>query len=191
MSDSPANSLKSPNNTQLGVIPTLLMKDGVIDQNQLSYAVRVHSKLTTQQTMLDTLLELGLITQDQLQHTLRKHQLNLRLGDLLLELGYLREIDLQQALAIQKDSQGQRRLGDVLVDNGFIEERKLLETLSYQLGYPLIDPDFVRIDKSLLARLPLNICLTYPGCSGHFFLINFRRRRLYEQTTALHPGVQS
>jgi len=143
---------------KIGIVPTLLIKDAIITHDQLAYAVRVHSKLTTPQTMLDTLLELGLISQEQLQTTLRKHQLNLRLGDILLELGYLREIDLQQALAIQKDAQGQRRLGDVLVDNGFIEERKLLETLSYQLGYPLIDPDFVKIDKTLLSRLPLNIC---------------------------------
>jgi len=151
-------TLTNSKEVKIGIVPTLLIKDGVITHDQLAYAVRVHSKLTTPQTMLDTLLELGLISQEQLQTTLRKHQLNLRLGDLLLELGYLREIDLQQALAIQKDAQGQRRLGDVLVDNGFIEERKLLETLSYQLGFPLIDPDFVKIDKTLLARLPLNIC---------------------------------
>ena len=158
MSTSPPSSAKNATEIKIGIIPTLLVKDGAITQDQLAYVIRVYSKLTTPQTILDTMLELGLISQEQLQATLRKHQLNLRLGDLLLELGYLREIDLQQALAIQKDSQGQRRLGDVLVDNGFIEERKLLETLSYQLGYPLIDPDFVRIDKSLLARLPLNIC---------------------------------
>lgn len=158
MSAFPPSHAKSTQEVKIGVIPTLLIKDGIINHDQLAYAVRVHSKLTTPQTMLDTLLELGLISQEQLQITLRKHQLNLRLGDLLLELGYLRDIDLQQALAIQKESQGQRRLGDVLVENGFIEERKLLETLSYQLGYPLIDPDFVKIDKTLLARLPLNIC---------------------------------
>ena len=143
---------------KIGVIPTLLLKDQVLSHEQLAYAVRVHSKLTNPQTMLDTLLELGLITQDQLQTTLRKYQLNVRLGDLLVELGYLRDTDLTQALAIQKESDGQRRLGEVLVDNGFIEERKLLESLSYQLGYPLIDPDFVRIDRSLLARLPLDVC---------------------------------
>ncbi|SJZ78137.1 type IV pilus assembly protein PilB [Trichlorobacter thiogenes] len=156
--NTPAPTIQPAKEVKIGVIPTLLIKDEVLTHDQLAYAARVYSKLTTPQTMLDTLLELGLISQEQLQTTLRKHQLNLRLGDLLLELGYLREIDLQQALAIQKDAQGQRRLGDVLVDNGFIEERKLLETLSYQLGYPLIDPDFVKIDKTLLARLPLNIC---------------------------------
>lgn len=141
-----------------GIIPTLLKKEGILTDEQLAYAIRVHTKLTTPQTMLDSLLELGLVTQEQLQATLRKHQLNIRLGDLLVELGYLRASDLQQALAIQKDSQGQKRLGEVLVDGGFIEERKLLETLSYQLGYPLINPDFVRIDKALQAQIPLNIC---------------------------------
>ncbi len=153
----------TPKNTEIkiGVIPTLLVKDGIITQDQLVYAVRVHSKLTTPQTMLDTLLELGLISQEQLQKTLRKYQLNVRLGDLLVELGYLKDSDLVQALAIQKDSDGQRRLGQVLVENGFIEERKLLETLSYQLGYPLVEPDFVKIDKTLLSRLPLNICRQY------------------------------
>lgn len=158
MSVSPPTDTKATQELKIGAIPTLLINDEIITHDQLAYAARVHGKLTSPQTMLDTLLELGLISQEQLQITLRKHQLKLRLGDLLLELGYLREIDLQQALAIQKDSQGQRRLGDVLVENGFIEERKLLETLSYQLGYPLIDPDFVSIDKTLLARLPLNVC---------------------------------
>ena len=161
MSETPAIPSKTGPEVKIGVIPALLVKDGIIDHVQLAYAVRVYSKLTTPQTMLDTLLELGLIDHDKLQTTLRKHQLNLRLGDLLLELGYLRESDLQQALAIQKESQGQRRLGDVLVDNGFIEERKLLETLSYQLGFPLIDPDFTKIDRALMARLPLNLCQQY------------------------------
>jgi type IV pilus assembly protein PilB len=157
----PTLDIKTGPEIKIGVIPALLVKDGIIDHVQLAYAVRVHSKLTTPQTLLDTLLELGLIDHDKLQTTLRKHQLNLRLGDLLLELGYLRESDLQQALAIQKESQGQRRLGDVLVDNGFIEERKLLETLSYQLGFPLINPDFTNIDRTLLAQLPLNLCQQY------------------------------
>ncbi len=158
MSEQLPSTVNQAYQVKTGVIPALLIKDNLLAPDQLSYAVRVHSKLTSPQTMLDTLLELGLISQEQLQSTLRKHQLNLRLGDLLLELGYLREIDLQQALAIQKDGQGQRRLGDVLIDNGFIEERKLLETLSYQLGYLLIDPDFVKIDKTLLVSLPLKIC---------------------------------
>lgn len=143
---------------KIGVIPSLLVREEMLTSEQLAYAVRVHTKLSSPQTIVDTLLELELITREQLQETLRKHQLNVRLGDLLVELGYLRESDLAQALAIQKNSSEQRRLGEVLIDNGFIEERKLLETISYQLGFPLIDPDFVKIDKTLLAQLPLQTC---------------------------------
>ncbi len=135
-----------------------MLKDGVIDERQLSYAVRIRSKLTTPRTMMDTLLDLGYVTQEQLQNTLRSNQMNIRLGDLLLELGYLREADLQQALGIQKELQGKKRLGEILVERGFIEERRLLETLAYQLGYPLIELNFVTLDRSLLAAIPLNVC---------------------------------
>lgn len=152
------NKIADKTATVIGVIPGLLANDGIITKEQLAYAIRVNGKLTTPQTLLDTLQELGLVSQEQLQTTLRKNQLSIRLGDLLVELGYLKASDLQQALGIQKESQGHRRLGEVLVESGLIEERKLLETLSYQMGYPLIDPDFVRIDKSLLGHLPLNIC---------------------------------
>jgi type IV pilus assembly protein PilB len=141
-----------------GIISSLLLKDGVIDERQLSYATRVRSKLTTPRTMMDTLLDLGYVTQEQLQNTLRSNQMNIRLGDLLLELGYLREADLQQALGIQKELQGKKRLGEILVERGFIEERRLLETLAYQLGYPLIELNFVTLDRSLLSTIPLNVC---------------------------------
>jgi len=58
----------------------------------------------------------------------------------------------------RKNLKMKKRLGDVLVSCGFIEERKLLETLSYQLGYPLIELDFVNLDKTLFATIPLDIC---------------------------------
>lgn len=89
---------------------------------------------------------------------LNKNKVNVRLGDLLVELGYLRESDLQQALGMHRDSQGKKRLGEILVEGGFIEERRLLETLSYQLGYPLLELDFVKLDRTLLNTIPLNIC---------------------------------
>jgi len=147
-----------------GLIAELLLQENLINEQQLSYAQRVRSKLTTQKTLKDTLLDLGYVTTDQIQAALRKNQVNVRLGDLLVELGYLREADLQQALGIQKESKDEKRLGDVLVNSGFIEERKLLETLSYQLGYPLIELDFVNLDKSLFAIIPLDIC------REHFFV---------------------
>jgi len=156
---SPQNNLQqSQAQHTTSIIADLLLKEQVVSQQQLSYAQRVRSKLATPKTMKDILMDLGYVTSEQIQQVLRKHQLNIRLGDLLVELGYLRENDLRQALSIQAEATGDKRLGDILISNGFIDERKLLETLSYQLGYPLIELDFVNLDKTLFSVIPIDIC---------------------------------
>ncbi len=143
------------------IIATLLQKEGLVSLKQITYALRILSKMTTSKTMLDTLLDLGYVTQEQVQETLRKHEVSARLGDFLLELGYLTDADLQQALGIQKESRGKIRLGEILVEKGFIDERELIETLCYQIGYPIIELDFVTIDKTLLNAMPLQVCLQF------------------------------
>lgn len=145
----------SPEN---GMITNLLRKENIISDQQLSYAVRIRNKLTTPKTMIDTLLDLGYLTREVLQSTLRNNRVNIRLGDFLVELGYLRESDLKQALGVQAESTNKQRLGEILIDRGFIEERKLLEALAYQLGYPLIELNFVAIDRTLLSVIPLAVC---------------------------------
>ncbi|MBW4054732.1 MAG: Flp pilus assembly complex ATPase component TadA [Proteobacteria bacterium] len=150
--DVPVSSSKN------GVITDLLITENIILNQHLAYAIRVRGKLTTQKTMVDTLLDLGYLTRDVLQETLRSNRLKIRLGDFLVELGYLRESDLQQALGIQRESTNKPRLGEILVDRGFIEGRKLLEALSYQLGYPLLELTFISIDRTLLSVIPLSIC---------------------------------
>ena len=144
--------------TQSGIITGLLLKEKLITEQQLSYALRVRGKLTSPKTIKDTLLDLGYVTSEQIREALIKNKINVRIGDLLVELGYLRESDLLQALGMHRDSQGKKRLGEILVQGGFIEERRLLETLSYQLGYPLIELDFVKLDRTLLTTIPLEIC---------------------------------
>jgi type IV pilus assembly protein PilB len=153
-----AEDSANPEHKGHGIIAGLLLKDGLITKKQLSYIARVRAKLTTQKTMMDTILDLGYVSLAQIQETLRNNQMNVRLGDMLVELGYLRELDLVQALGKQKESKEGKRLGEILVEGDFIEERKLLESLSYQLGYPLIELDFIKIDKSLLSNIPINIC---------------------------------
>lgn len=153
--DSKTTSVSAP---EKGRITSLLLKENVISEQQLEYAIRVRSKLTTPKIMIDTLIDLGYLSRDGMQHVLRKNRVDLRLGDFLVELGYLRDSDLKQALGMQSESKTRQRLGEILVDKGFIEERKLLEALSYQLGYPLIELKFLSIDRSLLSVIPLNVC---------------------------------
>lgn len=143
---------------ETGMITKLLLRESIISDQQLAYAVRIRTKLTTSKTMIDTLIDLGYLTREILQETLRNNRVDIRLGDFLIELGYLRESELKQALGLQAESNSKQRLGEILINRGFIEERKFLEALSYQLGYPLIELTFVAIDRSLLTIIPLSIC---------------------------------
>lgn len=142
----------------IGLITRLLLTENIISEQQLAYAIRVRSKLTTAKTMIDSLIDLGYLSHDLLQKTLRNNRVAIRLGDFLVELGYLRETDLKQAIGMQAASTNKQRLGEILVDKGFISDQKLLEALSYQMGYPLIELSFVAIDRKLLSVIPINVC---------------------------------
>jgi type IV pilus assembly protein PilB len=98
------------------------------------------------------------VERDQVKESLRNSQINIRLGDLLVELGYLADADLRQALGLQKESGGKKRIGEILIEGGFIEERRLMETLSYQLGYPVVTIDFGKLDRALANLIPHNVC---------------------------------
>jgi type IV pilus assembly protein PilB len=147
-----------PLEQEAGVLAALLLNQGIISEKQLNYTLRVRKKIATPQTMLDTLIELGYVDREQVKESLRSSQINIRLGDLLVELGYLTDSDLRQALGLQKESDGKKRLGEILVEGGFIEERRLLETLSYQLGYPVITIDFAKLNRTIANLIPQNIC---------------------------------
>lgn len=144
-----------------GVLASLLLEKAEVTQEQLSYAIRVNKKMATPQTLLQTLIELGYTSADKVKQALCSSSLNIRLGDLLVELGYLKESDLRQALGIQKEIDGKKRLGEILVESGFIEERRLLETLSYQVGYPVISTNFSKLDKTLFNVMPATVCEEY------------------------------
>jgi len=159
--DSPPATTASGVTNGAGMLASLLLEKEEITKEQLSYAIRVNKKMATPQTLLQTLIELGYTSADKVKQALCSSSLNIRLGDLLVELGYLKETDLRQALGIQKEIGGKKRLGEILVEGGFIEERRLLETLSYQVGFPVISTSFSKLDKSLFNVMPANICEEY------------------------------
>lgn len=47
-----------PFEQEAGVLATLLLKQGVITEKQLAYALRIRKKIATPQTMLHTLIDL-------------------------------------------------------------------------------------------------------------------------------------
>jgi type IV pilus assembly protein PilB len=144
-----------------GVIAPLLVKESLLTKEQLTYAIRVRSKLASNKTIVDILQELGYVTGEQIRDTLRKNRVALRMGDLLVELGYLREADLKAALNLQKEGNSGMKLGDLLVAHGFIDERKLLEVLAYQLGFPQVELEFRKLDRKLFSKAPFQTCRDY------------------------------
>lgn len=135
-------------------IARVLIREGYLTEEQLNYAERVQSKLASPKTLLDILLELNFLSQEKLKEALVKNRLSIRIGELLVELGRIRREQLHSALSIQKELGVRKKLGEVLVDGRFITEQELVEVLSYQLGFPLVDPSFAEIDKELISRAP-------------------------------------
>lgn len=146
---------------QVGEIITLLLKENLLTEEQLAYSQRIQSKLSSHKTLVDIVQELEFVTGDQLLTVLRKNSLSIRIGALLVELGYIRQADLESALILQSESPEKKKLGDVLVENGFIEESKFVETLSYQLGFPLLELEFRKIDRSLFQKATSATCREY------------------------------
>jgi type IV pilus assembly protein PilB len=147
-----------PSSPSGGDIPALLVKEGFVTADQLAYARRVHAKLSSNKTLIDTILDLGYITDEQIRGTLSKNHLSIRIGALLVELGYIRESDLTAALNLQKESAERKKLGEVLIEHGYIDEHKFIEILASQLGFPLVELEYRKLDHKLFANAPFHVC---------------------------------
>ncbi|MCP4695064.1 MAG: Flp pilus assembly complex ATPase component [Desulfobacterales bacterium] len=143
-----------------GQIISALIKDGRLTPDQVAYAARVRSKLERVRPLLDVVKELKYVSDDQIRESLRKHGVSMPIGSLLTELGLLGEADLQTAINMQKESSGQK-LGEILIKNQFVDERLMVEVLSIQLGFPLLEPEFLDLDERLFADAPPKWCLRH------------------------------
>jgi type IV pilus assembly protein PilB len=141
---------------QSGVIYEMLIQKGYLDEQKLSYAKRVYSKMAGDKTLTQVLQELKYITVEQLQDTLSESKIKVKIGALLVELGLITSRDLDTVISMQKQSAVKKTIGEVLIEGGFIEERSLLEVLSYQLGLPYYELEISRMDAHLLRKVPPN-----------------------------------
>ncbi len=139
---------------QCGEIVAILVKEGLVKKDQLAYAERVRSKLEGRKTLLQVFKDLKYISDDQIRNAIRANRVSMKIGNLLLELGYISEADLQRAFEIQKSDKTRKRLGHILVEQNFIGEREILDVLSLQLGLPVVDPEFMEIDRELYSKVP-------------------------------------
>lgn len=155
LSKSPRSNAQPQNH---GELIKFLLLDNILSDKQLQYALRIHAKLNTPETILSVLKELRYVNDEQIYQTVRKHITSIRIGSLLVELGLIKPDDLEAGLSIQANEKPKRKIGEVLVSHNFIDERKMIDALSLQLGFPQVDPEFTDIDQDLLRRVPQPVC---------------------------------
>lgn len=169
MTDSPPNPKSPPPAGQGGTaqaprktnVLSLLKDSGIISSEEVAYAARIQSKLPSHRSILSVLKELGHVSDDQVRTLVKNNLGAIRIGDLLVDLGLITKNDLDVALALQAEETPRRKLGEVLVSRHFINEAKLIEALSLQMGYPIVDPEFMDIDRQLFDKVPVAIYRTH------------------------------
>lgn len=82
-----------------------------------------------------------------------------RLGEILIEARKLQESDIQKALAEQR-KYGEK-LGKVIIKMGLLSENEIINTVSKQLGIPIINLDKINIPNEILRLIPDTICKSY------------------------------
>ena len=138
----------------------LLLRQGVLDEDQLNHAVSEHKR--TGMALAKILIRLGMVSEDTLTSILgvqMQSATKMRIGEMLLAQKYITREQLEQALETQKNTG--KRLGRTLVDLGFMPEERLIEILSRQFEVPYVKLDNFAIDPEAYAYLPEDLCKTY------------------------------
>jgi type IV pilus assembly protein PilB len=79
-----------------------------------------------------------------------------RLGEILQEAGLVSEEQIQKALKIA--SQTGKRIGKILIEMEWVSELDICQTLSKQLGIPMVSLKNKKIDPKVLGLLPAKLC---------------------------------
>ena len=79
-----------------------------------------------------------------------------RLGEILQEAGLVSEEQIQKALKIK--SRTGKRIGKIFIEMEWVSELDICQTLSRQLGIPLVSLKNKKIDPKVLGLLPAKLC---------------------------------
>ena len=141
-------------------IGELLLRQGVIDEDQLKHAMSEHER--TGLALAKILVRLGMVSEEVLTNILgvqMRNSTRMRIGELLLKHGFITEEQLNKALEEQKRT-GQR-LGRTLVTLGYMSEERLVEILSAQFEVPYVKLSNFNIDPEAHNKISEDVCRTY------------------------------
>lgn len=141
-------------------IGELLLRQGIIDEDQLKHALSEQER--TGIMLSKILVRLGMVSEDTLTNILgvqMQSTTKMRIGEMLMAQGYITEAQLEKALEQQKVT-GQR-LGKTLVSLGFMPEEKLIEILSIQFEIPYVSLSNFSFDPEVVKFLSEHVCRGY------------------------------
>jgi len=134
-----------------------LLREGVLDEQQLLYTLRIAEKLPVPRSLCEIVRELQFVTEAQMRDIVRRNQCLFDVGSLLVCLGLLSESSLLRV----KAEQGDDLLAVVLIRHKFISAQQLAETLRDYLGLPLVELAADMPDQTLLREADLSTCRQY------------------------------
>lgn len=141
-------------------IGELLLRQGIIDEDQLKHAMSEQER--TGIMLSKILVRLGMVSEETLTNILgvqMQSTTKMRIGEMLMAQGYITEAQLDKALEQQKIT-GQR-LGKTLVSLGFMPEEKLIEILSIQFEIPYVSLSNFSFDPEVVKFLSEHVCRGY------------------------------
>ncbi|HKG23787.1 MAG TPA: ATPase, T2SS/T4P/T4SS family [Blastocatellia bacterium] len=137
-------------------IGNILVKDGILTQDQLSKANKIKEHLGGQKTLHEVLIEMNWVSVPRLEDVVRRQKTKMLMGEILVARGLVTASDVAAALDNQRKSGPRaRRIGEILIEMGLIEERHVVEALSDKFSIPVLDPDISQIDCELGRRISL------------------------------------
>lgn len=135
-----------------GKLGEALVKEGVLTDHQLQYALQVQQDSVKRRRLGDIVVDLGYVTKRQLRDVSKKYNHRLTLGAILIDNGSITEEQLAEAS--EKVRATGRQLGEVLISEGVLSEEQLATALSQQLDYPHIVPSKRLVDRMLVRQFP-------------------------------------
>jgi len=116
----------------------LLMRQKLINQEQLDNALNAQRGTVKKHLLGDILIDLGYITREELTQKILETG---RIGEVLMATGLITPDQLQKALEVQQETS--KLLGHVFLELGYISDEDLMQITS-KLGYFLVEAQIIR-----------------------------------------------
>ena len=142
-----------------GRLGELLIRDGLITQQQLEAALRLQAASQSWMPLGHVLLAHNFISRKTLTRMLGRYQKSARLGEVLVKAGHITASQLEEALEHQRGTP--LRLGQLLVRLGWLRETTMREALCTQLHVNFVDIDAIAIDRDLARLIPESFARRY------------------------------